>query len=118
MHETGEPISSKQFALDHPDFATSYSNLALIQQAQGDLPGARASMERAIAIQSKHFAPDHPTFATSFNNLAHICKDEGNRAAACANFKNALAILLKHFDESHPNVKSVRESMQIAGCGA
>jgi len=111
-------IESKHFAPDHPTFATRYSNLALIQQAQGDLPGARASMERAIAINSKHFAPDHPTFGISYTNLATICYHEGDRAAACANFKKALAILLKHFDESHPQVKSVRKSMEIAGCGA
>jgi len=36
MHETGEPISSKHFAPDHLTFATSYNNLAMIQQAQGD----------------------------------------------------------------------------------
>jgi len=90
----------------------------MIQKDQGDLPGARASMERAIAIESKHFAPDHPTVATSYNNLAGICYHEGDRAAACANFKKALAIFLKHFDDNHPNVKSVRESMKNVGCGA
>lgn len=45
--------------------AVCYSNLAGIQRAQGDLPGARAGLERAIAVQEQHFAPDHPTFATT-----------------------------------------------------
>ena len=115
---TPENEAAVEAAVGHEDFAHCYSNLATIQQDQGDLPGARASMERAIAIDSKHFAPDHPTFATSYNNLALICKDEGDRAAACVNFTKALAILLKHFDESHPHVKSVRKSMKNAGCGA
>ena len=32
--------------------------------------------------------------------------------------ERAIAINSKHFDDNHPNVKSVRESMQIAGCDA
>ena len=49
-----------------------FSNLAMIQQAQGDLPAARANMEKAIAIERKHFAPDHPNLGANNHNLAAI----------------------------------------------
>jgi Tfp pilus assembly protein PilF len=63
-------IQSKHFPPDHPNLATSYSNLATIQQEQGSLHAARANMERAIEIQRKHLPLEHPTFATSYSNLA------------------------------------------------
>ena len=105
MHETGEPISSKHFAPDHPTFATSYHNLAGIQKDQGDLPGARASMERAIAIESKHFARDHPTFATRYNNHAHIVVAQGHIPEAVTLWRRAYPIRLKALGPDHPYTK-------------
>ncbi len=82
--------------------AACLSNLALIQQDQGDLSAARASMERAIAIDKKHFAPDHPTLATSYSNLALIQQDQGDLSAARASIERAIAIEAKHFAPDHP----------------
>ncbi|MBK8913947.1 MAG: tetratricopeptide repeat protein [Phycisphaerales bacterium] len=89
-------------ALGAGGLASCYSNLALIQRAQGDLPGARASMERAIAIESKHFAPDHPTFATSYSNLALIQRAQGDLPGARASMERAIEIDSKHFAPDHP----------------
>ncbi|HEX8875891.1 MAG TPA: tetratricopeptide repeat protein [Phycisphaerales bacterium] len=82
--------------------AACYGNLAMIQMDQGDLPQARANLEKAIAIQSKHFDPDHPTFATSYSNLAMIQKDQGDLPSARASMERAIAIQSKHFDPDHP----------------
>ena len=86
-HGAGHRDRAKHFAPDHPTFATRCSNLATIQQDQGDLPAARASMERAIAIDEKHFAPDHPDLRDPLQQPGDICLAEGDRAAACANLK-------------------------------
>jgi len=89
-------------AIGHEVLAHCYSNLALIQQDQGDLPEARRSCERAIAINSKHFAPDHLTFATSYSNLAMIQQDQGDLPGARASMEQAIAIQSKHFDPDNP----------------
>jgi tetratricopeptide (TPR) repeat protein len=83
------------------EHAAGYSNLATIQKAQGDLPGARASMERAITIGEKHFAPDHPALAISYSNLAMIQKDQGDLPGARASMERAIAIEEKHFAADH-----------------
>jgi len=102
-------------AIGHEDLAHCYSNLALIQQAQGDLPGARGVLERAIAIDSKHFASDHPAFAIRYSVLALIQKDQGDLyklqgkfteaknelATARANIERAIVIDSKHFAPDH-----------------
>ena len=41
-------ISEKHFGRDHPKLAIYYSNLAMILNDLGDLPGARTRLERAI----------------------------------------------------------------------
>ena len=62
-------IEEKYFDPDHPTLATSYSNLATILRALGDLPEARRLMELAIEIDEKHFDPEHPSLATRYTNL-------------------------------------------------
>ena len=45
----------------HPNVAIRVNNLGLVQQAQGDLAGARASYERALRIlENSQLPPDHP----------------------------------------------------------
>ncbi|MBX9735577.1 MAG: tetratricopeptide repeat protein [Phycisphaerales bacterium] len=96
--------AAAQAALGDSDFASLLTNLALIQKDQGDLPGARASIERAIAIEQKHFAPDHPTFATRYSNLAIIQQDQGDLPGARASMERAIAIDQKHFAPDHPTL--------------
>ncbi|MCC7387341.1 MAG: tetratricopeptide repeat protein [Phycisphaerales bacterium] len=98
-------------AIGRKNLAIAYSNLAAIQQAQGDLPGARASTEKAIAIESKHFAPDHPTFATSYSNLATIQLDQGDLPGARASMEKAIAIAEKHLGAEHPNLATMRSNL-------
>ena len=46
-------------------------------QDLGDLAGARAAFERALAIDEKTFGPDHPDVATDVNNLGMVLQDPG-----------------------------------------
>ena len=44
----------------------------MVLQDLGDLAGARAAFERALAIDEKSFGPDHPEVATDVNNLGVV----------------------------------------------
>jgi hypothetical protein len=48
------------------------SNLGGVLQALGDLEGARAQLERALAIWEAVLGPDHPTVATIRGNLGSV----------------------------------------------
>ncbi|HLP86185.1 MAG TPA: tetratricopeptide repeat protein [Phycisphaerales bacterium] len=79
-----------------------HSNLALIQLAQGDLPAARASMERAIAIAEKNLGAEHPNLGTMRSNLATIQQDQGDLPAARASMEWAITIDSKYVAPDHP----------------
>jgi tetratricopeptide (TPR) repeat protein len=98
------PVADVEAALGPAELANCYSNLATIQQDQGDLTRARATIERAITIQEKHFAPDHPTLATPYSNLATIQQDQGDLPGARASIERAIAIDEKHFAPDHPTL--------------
>ncbi|MCG3129627.1 MAG: hypothetical protein FLDDKLPJ_00361 [Phycisphaerae bacterium] len=100
----GDHAAAVERAIGPAELASCTSNLATIQKDLGDLPAARANIEKAIAINLKHFDPDHPTLAVSYSNLAMIQKDLGDLPAARANMERAVAILRKHFDPDHPTL--------------
>jgi hypothetical protein len=57
---------------DHPDTATSLSNLAGLLQVRGHFTAARLLYERAVAICETALGPDHPDTATILHNLAGL----------------------------------------------
>jgi hypothetical protein len=100
-------------ALGATGLATSYSNLALILQALGDLPAARARMERAIEILEKALPPDHPTLATSYSNLALILKDLGDLPAARARMERAIEIFEKALPPGHTHLATCYSNLAM-----
>ena len=94
-------IQKKALDPDHPTLATSYSNLALVVQDQGDLAEARRLLQRAIEIEEKAFDPDHPTLATSYSNLASVVKDQGDLAEARRLIERAIKIKEKSSYPDH-----------------
>ena len=79
----------------------SLNNLALLLQDQGDLAGARALYERALAIREKALGPEHPDTAKSLNNLAVLLQAQGDLAGARPLFERALAIYEKALGPEH-----------------
>ena len=46
--------------MNHPDVATSYSNMAYVYKAKKDLAKAKEHWEKAYAIRLKKLGPNHP----------------------------------------------------------
>ncbi|NQU23592.1 MAG: tetratricopeptide repeat protein [Candidatus Nealsonbacteria bacterium] len=84
--------------------ATALSNLAMILKAQGDLPGARQQMERAIEIMQEHLLEDHPKLAIGYSNLATILKNQGDLPGAWQQMERSIEIWQKLLPEDHPNL--------------
>jgi tetratricopeptide (TPR) repeat protein len=88
---------------DHPDTATSLSDLARLCQTQGKYEPAKTLNERALAVREKILGPEHPDTATSLNNLAGLYQDQGRYAEAEPLYRRALEIKEKALGPEHPN---------------
>ena len=88
----------------NPSTAASLSNLGLVLQDQGDLAGARALHERALAIREAALLPDHLNIASSLNNLGGVLQAQGDLAGARALHEQALAIREAVLPLGHPSI--------------
>ena len=82
-------------------------------QALGDLAGARAAHERALAIDEKSFGPDHPKVATDVSNLGLVLQALGDLPGARAALERTLRIWQKFLPADHPNIATARENLRI-----
>jgi tetratricopeptide (TPR) repeat protein len=67
-------IFEKVLGQDHPNFASSLTNLADLLQNLGEHEASRQLYERSLAIREKVLGPDHPSTIKSRNNLAILLK--------------------------------------------
>jgi tetratricopeptide (TPR) repeat protein len=88
---------------DHPDYATSLSNLGVLLQRQGDLEGSEALLRQALAIRKAVLGEEHPDYATSLNNLGELLASRGNHGEAEPLLRRALAIRRDRLGAGHPD---------------
>jgi tetratricopeptide (TPR) repeat protein len=98
---TGEPKSEAT-----QDVAASLHALGSVLQDMGDLPAAKRSLERSLAIRAKvHGTEDHPGVAASLHALGSVLQAMGDLPAAKRSLERSLAIQAKvHGTEDHPDV--------------
>jgi tetratricopeptide (TPR) repeat protein len=87
---------------DHPETATSYSNLAMCLVALGRHDDALPLLHKALAIQRKAHGEEHRDTALACNNMAFCLKAQGEVARALPLFEKALTIWRKVLGEQHP----------------
>ena len=88
------------------------NNLGGVLQAMGDLEGARAHLERALAINEAAYGPDHPNVAIRVNNLGGVLRDMGDFEGARAHYQRALRIFQQFLGDDHPNTVTVRNHLR------
>jgi len=71
-YEQALEIRRKVLGEEHPDTATSLSNLAILCFHEGDLTAATLHMEHALAIYEKVLGPNHPDTKATKENLKYI----------------------------------------------
>ncbi|MCP9835270.1 MULTISPECIES: CHAT domain-containing tetratricopeptide repeat protein [unclassified Cyanobium] len=89
---------------DHPDTATSLTNLGLLHVKQHAFARAEPLLARALAIRTRILGPDHPLTALSLNNLAWLYFNQGSDARAEPLYRRALAIGEKALGPEHPGL--------------
>jgi tetratricopeptide (TPR) repeat protein len=97
-------VAEATFGPEHPNVATSLSNLAILNWEQGRYADAEPLYRRALAIQEKALGPDHPSVAASLNGIAEVYLEQGRYADAEPLYRRALILGEKALGPDHPFV--------------
>jgi tetratricopeptide (TPR) repeat protein len=84
-----------------------------VLQDLGDLEGAKANYERALAIGKAALGSDHPQVAIRLNNLGCVMSALGDLAGAKANYEHAIEIFRRYLGEDHPSTKRASKNLKI-----
>ncbi|MBK7194209.1 MAG: serine/threonine protein kinase [Myxococcales bacterium] len=86
-------------------------NLGAIAYGSGDVDGAIAHWERALALWTAANGANHPDLARVHNNLGAAYGDRGDHARAIAAYDHALAIWEPTLGDGHPLVGIVLQNL-------
>ncbi|MEM9460332.1 MAG: serine/threonine-protein kinase [Myxococcota bacterium] len=88
----------------HPMTVPMLSNLGVFQFKQGDIPVARATFERSLAMAEELFGPTNPHMISILTNLAQIDYAEGDLDNALRRSEQILEVQRQRYGEVHPDV--------------
>jgi tetratricopeptide (TPR) repeat protein len=91
---------------EHPYYASSLNNLAVLYMIVGRYEQARPLCEKALAIRKKILGEEHSAYAESLNNQAKLYYYTGQYDKALPLYEQSLAIRKKVFGEGHPEYAS------------
>ncbi|CAK9087156.1 Nephrocystin-3 [Durusdinium trenchii] len=106
-------IQKRLLGTDHPDYATSLNNLALLYTAMGDSAQAEPLYQQALEIKERVLGTDHPDYATSLNNLATLYDSMGDDARAEPLMRQALEIRERVLGADHPRYATSLNSLAV-----
>lgn len=101
-------LASKERALgpDHPEVASSLSNIATVYYLQGRMPEAKKTYELALQRSESIFSSNHPVVASRINNVALAAMALGDLENAETLLKRAVAIDELTLSAAHPSLAS------------
>ena len=94
------------YGLEHQETATSYSNIGVVYNNQGDYDKALEYHFKALAIREKVLGPEHPSTATSYSNIGLVYDHQGDYDKALEYYFKALVIWEKVLGPEHPDTAS------------
>ena len=86
------------------NIATSFNDIGLVYDEQGDYDKALEYYFKALAIYEKVLGMEHPFTATSYNNIGIVCDHKGDYEKALKYHLKALAIREKVLCKEHPDI--------------
>lgn len=89
---------------NHPYFATSLNNLALLYYSQGRHDDAEPLYIQAFELYKRILGDNHPDVAQSLNNLAELYRSQGRYDDAEPLYLQAFELRKRILGDNHPNV--------------
>ena len=99
-------IREKVLSREHPDYAASLNNLAILYKNLGQYEKAEPLFLETISIRGKAPGKEHPFYAGSLYNLANLYKIFGQYEKAEPLYLEAKTILEKALGKEHPQYAS------------
>ncbi len=97
-------IRTEVHGADHPDVASSLSNLGSALANQGRFDEASEAQERAYQIRRRALGENHPTVAKSLGNLGRIASARNELDRAIDYETRALEVRRRAFVSPHPEI--------------
>jgi tetratricopeptide (TPR) repeat protein len=104
-------IVETRLGTDHPHFAASLNNLALLYEVQGRYSESEPLLVRSLAIREQQLGVNHSDVATSLNNLARLYESQGRYSEAEPLLVRSWIILYFVFGKDHPNTQKVMSNL-------
>jgi tetratricopeptide (TPR) repeat protein len=101
-------IQRRVWGADHPETATTETNLAGMLLAAGRLADAERLGREALAGFEKTVGPQHPRTAAAASNLADVLRARGDRKGAEQLYRRALEIDTRAYGAGHPEALNDR----------
>jgi tetratricopeptide (TPR) repeat protein len=103
-YEKSLKIRQKTLPANHPNLATSYSNIGAVYDNMGEYSKALSYYEKALEIEQKTLPANHPSLATSYNNIGAVYDNMGEYSKALSYYEKALEIFEKTLPANHPHL--------------
>jgi tetratricopeptide (TPR) repeat protein len=111
--ERAVALYGERYGAESTEIARGLNMLGSVQQALGDLEGARASLERALRIFEQVYESDHPSIAATVNELGRVQQAQGDLEGAQASFEWVLAVYEQVFGDQHPYVAATVNNLGL-----
>ena len=95
--------SEELYSNENADTATSYNNIGLVYNSQGDYAKALEYILKAFEIREKVLGKEHPDTAESYNNIGGVYDSLGDYTKALEYYFKALEIREKVLGKEHPD---------------
>jgi tetratricopeptide (TPR) repeat protein len=100
-------ICTDELGEQHPDTATSYTNVAVCLNEQGQYKKSLVLHKKSLDISISQLGNRHPLVVTCYNNLASCLNSQGQHAEALHLFKRALNICKSELGLHHPSTATI-----------
>ena len=97
-------LNQKYLPANHPNTATSYSNLSNVYSDLGEYSNALLYNRKGLEIWQNILPPTHPNLALSYNNLAQIYRQMGDHLKAILFYEKSIEINEKILPANHPDL--------------
>jgi tetratricopeptide (TPR) repeat protein len=113
-HEDSLVIRLELLGQDHPETATSYSNVGTAFGSLGDYKQQLEYAQKSLQIRLRILGEDHSKTATAYNNVGAAFGNLGDHKQELEHAKKSLQIRLRLFGEDHPETATAYGNAGVA----
>jgi tetratricopeptide (TPR) repeat protein len=104
-------IIQQTLLANHPNLATSLSNIGQLYSNMGEYSKALSFHEKALKIRQESLPENHPDLATSLSNIGQVYCNMGEYSKALPFYEKALKIREESLPANHPDLATSLSSI-------